>query len=131
MKYVSLLLAAALTTPALAAPSPAPPPVLGDFSCLVRTMYIAGAAEETANKATDAASRENAMNVSTEAYEAASYFIGRLTTTKGTAVTKTRFDAEVASLAKLGDSALSGQIAQCTTRAKTERAAFITPFAGK
>lgn len=131
MKYAPLLFAAALASPALAATSLAPSSAPDDFGCLVRTMYIAGAAEQSANKATDAASRESAMAVSTEAYEAASYFIGRLTMTKGNNLTKARFDAEVAGLAKLGETALAGQIAQCTSRAKTERAAFITPFAGK
>jgi hypothetical protein len=121
----------ALAAPALAAPAPAPAPSLDDFACMVRTMYVAGAAESSARKATDAAARESAQTVSSEAYEAASYFIGRLTLSKGTIISKARFDAELAGMAQLQQDALSNQIAQCTGRAQNERAAFISPLSGK
>lgn len=133
MKTFALGLAAvtALAAPALAASAPAPAPQLDDFACMVRTMYMAGSAEDSAAKATDAATRDSAQSTSAEAYEAASYFIGRLTQSKGIIISKARFDSEVAGLSQLPQDSLTNQIAQCTGRAKAERAAFISPFAGK
>ncbi|MFM5895864.1 MAG: hypothetical protein ACKOQM_15735 [Novosphingobium sp.] len=133
MKIIALGAAAAiaLASPAFAASAPAAEPKLDDFACMVRTLYMAGAAEDSARKATDATARENAQGVSLEAYEAASYFIGRLTLSKGTIISKARFDAEIAGLAQLPQDGVAQQIAQCTGRAKSERAAFISPLSGK
>lgn len=133
MKTFALGLAVcfALAGPAFAAPAPAPAPKLDDFACMVRSMYIAGAAENSARQATDPAARDNAMAISAQAYEAASYFIGRLTLTKGVTISKVRFDAEVAGLAKLESTLLSNQVSQCIDRAKAERAAFISPLSAK
>ncbi len=135
LSALAAIAALAFAAPALAAPAPAPAPPpapkLDDFACMVRTMYIAGAAENSAKQATDAESREGARSISVEAYETASYFIGRLTMTKGGNVSKARFDAEVASLATLQNTAVSDQIAECITRAKSERSAFIAPLSPK
>lgn len=138
MKFASTLLLAALcaaATPALAAPAtppaPAPAVAIDDFGCMVRTMYMAGAAANAAQKATDQAARDGATQISTQNYEAASYFIGKLSARGPYPAAKQRFDGEVAALAKLENSAMADQIARCVGRAQSERAAFVNPFAGK
>ena len=125
----------AAASPALAAPAPAPaaaPAVaIDDFGCVVRTMYMAGAAANAAQKATDQAARDGATQISTQNYEAASFFIGKLSARGPYPAAKQRFDSEVAALAKLENGGLATQIASCVDRAQKERAAFVTPFAGK
>ena len=139
MKFAFPLLLAAFCaagTPAFAAPAPPPPPTtvavpIDDFGCMVRTMYMAGAAANAAQKATDQAARDGATQISTQNYEAASYFIGKLSARGPYPAAKQRFDSEVAALAKLENSAMADQIARCVSRAQSERAAFVNPFAGK
>ena len=75
----ALALAAA---PLYAVPPPAGPVAtarLDDFTCMVRTMYMAGAAGRAAANAPDQAGRDSASKVSVTNYEAASFFIGKLT----------------------------------------------------
>ena len=126
--------AAGLATPVVAAPLPAPVPVIAagidDFGCMVRTMFMAGAAENAAKKATDQAARDKATKFSTDNYEIASFFMGKLSASNA-ASSKTRFDAEVSAMSKLDSELLTEQIAQCVSRAQSERAVFIRPLTGK
>lgn len=125
-----LINAAALAAPA-PAPAPAPAANIDDFGCMVRTMYMAGAAESAAGKATDQAGRDTASRVASQNYEAASYFIGRLSAGKPVAGMKARFGAEVTALSKLDNTVLADQISQCVSRAQTQRAAFVAPMSNK
>jgi hypothetical protein len=141
MKIASFVLfaaAAGLSAPAMAAPAPAPRPSVpataanvDDFGCMVRTLYMAGAAEDAGNKATDQTARDSAIKIATENYEAASFFIGKLSVAKPVPGLKQRFEAEVATFPKLGNDLLSKQISQCVSRAQTERAAYVSPLAAK
>ena len=130
---LSFVAACGLAAPALAAPATAAAPTsatavkLDDFACMVRTMYMAGAAENAAKKATDQTGRDTAAKISTDNYEAASFFIGKLSVTK-VPLSKALFNGEVSGLAKFDSSALADQITQCTGRAQSERAAFINPL---
>ena len=137
---IGLLFAAAagLATPAFAAPAPAParpaPAAaarLDDFACMVRTMYVASAAETAAKTATDPAKRDHANKVSTENYESASFFIGKLSAAKPVFNPKQRYTAEVSGLNKLENAVLVDQIAQCVYRAQAERGAYLSLLAGK
>lgn len=120
----------ALAAPAVAAPAPVAAARVDDFACMVRTMYMAGAAEGAAGKATDQAGRDSATKIASENYEAASYYIGKLGAGKPIAGIKQRFDAEVAGLTKLDNGVLADQITQCVSRAQSERAAFVAPLSG-
>ncbi len=129
----ALALAAA---PLYAVPPPAGPVAtanarLDDFTCMVRTMYMAGAAGRAAANAPDQAGRDSASKVSVTNYEAASFFIGKLSTGKPAVNAKQRFAAEVAGLSKLGEGVLADQIAQCVSRAQTERADYLNQLASK
>ena len=128
-----LLIAAGLSGPAFAAPAPAPAPAVNvdDFGCMVRSMYMAGAAEQAAQKATDQAGRDSATKIASENYEAASFFIGKLSAGKPVANMQQRFEGEVAGLAKLDSGVLADQIAKCVGRAQAERAAFVNPLTTK
>ena len=120
----------ALAAPTVAAPAPVAAARVDDFACMVRTMYMAGAAEGAAGKATEQAGRDSATKIVSENYEAASYYIGKLRAGKPIAGMKQRFDAEVAGLAKLDNGVLADQITQCVSRAQSERAAFVAPLSG-
>lgn len=131
MKTCLIAAAASIVLAAPVQAATAPAPQLDDFACLVRTMFMAGASEAEASKSSDTAVRDRAAADSAEAYEAASYFVGRLTLSKGVVISKARFDSEVMGLTQLQQDGLAAQIQQCTGRAKSERAAFIAPLAGK
>ena len=128
---LSLVAVCSLAAPAVAAPPAAPAVQVDDFACMVRTMYMAGAAEGAAGKAADQAGRDSASKIASENYEAASYYIGKLGAGKPVVGIKQRFDAEVAALAKLDSAVLADQITKCVSRAQSERAAFVAPLAGK
>ena len=136
MKIVFGLLfaAAALARPAFAAPAPPAPAATAqfdDFACMVRTMYVASAAETAARAATDPAKRAHANKVSTENYESASFFIGKLSAAKPVFNPKQRYAAEISGLNKLDNTVLVNQIAQCVYRAQIERGAYLSLLAGK
>ncbi len=126
--------AAGLAQPARAAPVP-PAQIAGakldDFACMVRTMYVASAAETAARTAADPAKRNHANKVSTENYESASFFIGKLSATKPGFNPKQRYAAEISGLNKLDNAVLVDQIARCVYRAQIERGAYLGLLAGK
>ena len=126
--------APAWSAPAVASnltPAPATAPQFDDFACMVRTMYVASAAETAAKSATSPAKRAHANKVSTENYESASFFIGKLSAAKPGFNPKQRYAAEISGLNKLDNTVLVDQIAQCVYRAQIERGAYLGLLAGR
>ena len=131
MRSIRLTLAAALVAslslqpgPAIAAPAgPAGP--LDDFGCLVRTMYMADAADNVAGKTDDAEKKASTQKVATEAWEAVSYYIGRLAAGKPIADAASQYDRIFAAVKALPTEQSSKEISQCMERSRTERGAYV------
>ena len=134
---LSFFAACSFVAPAWSAPAvapalaPATTAKFDDFACMVRTMYVASAADTAAMTASDPAKRAHANKVSTENYESASFFIGKLSAAKPGFNPKQRYAAEISGLNKLDNTVLVDQIAQCVYRAQIERGAYLGQLAGR